>query len=166
MTVAQTVDRPPEAPRARHSLALRFALIVAELAAAAVIGNWTLVSALEGAERRFGEISDRLLPNFVETAALAAARARLAELSRIAGAVAARGFAQPAARSSGRPPANAPRLPFPGGRCHFFPRRSFSAALSSMASASIRFSRLFSSPSAFRRRASDTFNPPYFAFHL
>jgi hypothetical protein len=41
-----------------------------------------------------------------------------------------------------------------GGRHHFFPKRSFSAALSSMASASIRFSRPFSSSSPFSRRGS------------
>src|SRR3954464_2377805 len=53
-----------------------------------------------------------------------------------------------------------------GGRHHFFPRRSFSAALSSTASASIRFSRPFSSSSAFSRLASDTSSPPNLAFHL
>jgi len=36
-------------------------------------------------------------------------------------------------------------LPMRGGRHHFFPSRSFSAALSSIASASIRFSRPLSS---------------------
>lgn len=40
------------------------------------------------------------------------------------------------------------------------------AALSSMASASNRFSRVFSSSSAFSRLASDTSIPPNFAFHL
>src|SRR6202035_1917902 len=58
------------------------------------------------------------------------------------------------------------RLPSRGGRHHFFPRRSFSAALSSMASASIRFSRPFSSSSARSRLASDTSRPPYLDFHL
>ena len=41
------------------------------------------------------------------------------------------------------------------GRHHFFPRRSFSAALSSMVSARSLFSRPFSSSSARRRLASD-----------
>jgi hypothetical protein len=35
-----------------------------------------------------------------------------------------------------------------------------------MASASIRFSRLFSLSSAFSRLASETSSPPNFAFHL
>src|SRR5216684_1569458 len=48
----------------------------------------------------------------------------------------------------------------------FFPSRSLSAALSSIASASSFLSRRFSSSSDFNRRASDTSNPPYFAFHL
>jgi len=57
-------------------------------------------------------------------------------------------------------------LPMRGGRHHFFPSRSFSATLSSIASASIRLSLAFSSNSASRRRASDTSRPPYLAFHL
>src|SRR6267154_1864219 len=57
-------------------------------------------------------------------------------------------------------------LPMRGGRHHFFPSRSFNATLSSMASASIRFSLAFSSSSAFNRRASDTSSPPNLAFHL
>ena len=56
--------------------------------------------------------------------------------------------------------------PTRGGRHHFFPSRSFSATLSSMASASIRFSFVFSPLSAFSFRAYDTSIPPYFAFHL
>jgi len=48
----------------------------------------------------------------------------------------------------------------------FFPSRSFSAALSSIASASSFFSRRFSSSSDFNRRASETSIPPYFTFHL
>src|ERR1700694_1561466 len=40
-------------------------------------------------------------------------------------------------------------FPLRRGRHHFFPKRSFNAALSSMASASSRFSRVFSSPSVF-----------------
>ena len=47
----------------------------------------------------------------------------------------------------------------------FFPSRSLSAALSSIASASSFFSRRFSSSSDFSRRASETSSPPYFAFH-
>ncbi len=51
-----------------------------------------------------------------------------------------------------------------GGRHHFFERRSFSATLSSMASAKSRFSLAFSSSSALSRLASDTSIPPNFAF--
>jgi hypothetical protein len=57
-------------------------------------------------------------------------------------------------------------IPLGGGRYHFFPRRSFSAALSSMLSASSFLNRAFSSSSAFRRRASLMSMPPYLAFHL
>src|SRR5262249_49403390 len=57
-------------------------------------------------------------------------------------------------------------FPLGSGRYHFFPRRSFRAALSSIASASIRLSLVFSSSSARSRLASDTSMPPYFAFHL
>src|SRR5690606_33929305 len=53
-----------------------------------------------------------------------------------------------------------------GGRHHFFDRRSFSAAWSSITSASRRLSFAFSSSSAFSRRASDTSRPPYFDFQL
>src|ERR1700681_4896604 len=48
----------------------------------------------------------------------------------------------------------------------FFPSRSLSAALSSIASANSFFSRRFSSSKDFSRRASETSSPPYFAFHL
>jgi hypothetical protein len=41
------------------------------------------------------------------------------------------------------------------GRHHFFPKRSFKAALSSIASARSRFSFVFSSSSVFSRLASD-----------
>jgi hypothetical protein len=47
-------------------------------------------------------------------------------------------------------------FPLPRGRHHFFPKTSFNAALSSMASASNRFSRVFSSSSVFSRLASET----------
>src|SRR6185437_5995603 len=57
-------------------------------------------------------------------------------------------------------------LPARGGPYHFFDSRSFSATLSSMASASSFFSLPFSSSSALSRRPPDTSNPPYFAFHL
>src|ERR1700759_3618111 len=57
-------------------------------------------------------------------------------------------------------------FPLGRGRHHFFPKRSFNAALSSMASASNRFSRVFSSSSVFSRLASETSIPPNFAFHL
>src|SRR6202011_4568039 len=57
-------------------------------------------------------------------------------------------------------------FPLGRGRHHFFPKRSFNAALSSMASASNRFSRVFSSASVFSRLASETSIPPNFAFHL
>jgi hypothetical protein len=48
----------------------------------------------------------------------------------------------------------------------FFELRSFSMALSSIASASSFFSLAFASSSAFRRLASETSRPPYLAFHL
>jgi len=57
-------------------------------------------------------------------------------------------------------------LPMRGGRPHFFPSRSFSATLSSIASPSIRFRRPFSSSSTFSRLASDTSSPPNLALHL
>jgi hypothetical protein len=44
-------------------------------------------------------------------------------------------------------------LPLGRGRHHFFPRRSFKAALSSMASAKNRFSRVFSSFTGFKKAA-------------
>src|SRR4051812_48900951 len=56
--------------------------------------------------------------------------------------------------------------PLGSGRHHFFPKRSFSATLSSIASANMRFSLAFSSSSAFSRLASDTSIPPKRAFHL
>ena len=52
------------------------------------------------------------------------------------------------------------------GRQNFFVVRSFSMALSSIASASSFFSFAFSLSSAFGRRASVTSSPPYFAFYL
>src|SRR5215211_916317 len=51
-----------------------------------------------------------------------------------------------------------------GGRHHFFESRSFRATLSSMASARSFLSFVFSSSSAFSRRASGTSSPPNFAF--
>src|SRR4051812_3734983 len=57
-------------------------------------------------------------------------------------------------------------FPFPSGRHLFFPKRSFSAALSSMASARSRFSFVFSSSSILSRLASETSIPPNLAFHL
>ena len=56
-------------------------------------------------------------------------------------------------------------FPLPRGRHHFFPKRSFSAALSSMASASSRFSFVFSSSSDRSRLASETSIPPNLAFN-
>src|SRR5690606_4009103 len=53
-----------------------------------------------------------------------------------------------------------------GGPYHFFDRSSFSAAASSIWSANSFFSFAFSSSRAFRRLASDTSIPPYFAFQL
>jgi hypothetical protein len=53
-----------------------------------------------------------------------------------------------------------------GGRHHFFPSRPFRATLSSIASASNRFSRVFWSSNAFSRLASEACIPTYFAFHL
>jgi hypothetical protein len=52
------------------------------------------------------------------------------------------------------------------GRHHFFARRSFKAALSSMASASSFLSLAFSLSSPFSRLASETSSPPYLAFQL
>src|ERR1043165_244038 len=52
------------------------------------------------------------------------------------------------------------------GRHHFFARRSFNAALSSMASASSFFSLEFSLSSPFSRLASEPSTPPYLAFQL
>jgi len=57
-------------------------------------------------------------------------------------------------------------FPLRGGRYHFFDSRSFSAALSSIASASSFFSFVFSSESCFSRLASETSRPPYLAFQL
>ena len=54
----------------------------------------------------------------------------------------------PAVRSSRMRLADGRQLPLGRGRHHFFPKRSFSAALSSMASARSRFSRVFSSSKA------------------
>src|SRR3546814_10826719 len=56
-------------------------------------------------------------------------------------------------------------LPLCGGPHQFFAATSFSTALSSMASASSRLSRAFSSSSTFSLRACDTSLPPYLAFH-
>src|SRR5690606_16405818 len=77
-------------------------------------------------------------------------------------------------QNSARPPLAHPilslemsdSLPLRGGRYHFFPRRSFKAALSSMLSASSFLRRVFSSSRAFSRLASLTSIPPYLAFHL
>ena len=57
-------------------------------------------------------------------------------------------------------------FPLGRGRHHFFPNKSFKATLSSMASASNRFSRVFSSSSVLSRLASETSIPPNLAFHL
>ena len=57
-------------------------------------------------------------------------------------------------------------FPLPRGRHHFFPKRSFSAALSSMASARSRFSFVFSSSTVLNRLASETSIPPNLAFQL
>src|SRR5262249_61210589 len=53
-----------------------------------------------------------------------------------------------------------------GGRHHFLAATSRNIALLSIASANSFFSLLFSSSSAFSRRASETSIPPYLAFHL
>src|SRR5262249_60764930 len=52
------------------------------------------------------------------------------------------------------------------GRHHFFASRSFSAALSSIASANSFFSLAASLSSPLRRLASETSSPPYLAFQL
>lgn len=57
-------------------------------------------------------------------------------------------------------------LPSSGGHHHFRLVTSFRMALSSIASARSFFSFAFSSSSAFKRLASETSLPPYFAFHL
>src|SRR5579864_702921 len=57
-------------------------------------------------------------------------------------------------------------FPLHGGRYHFFVRRSFNAALSSIASARSFFSLPFSVSNSRRRRASETFMPPYLFFQL
>lgn len=51
-----------------------------------------------------------------------------------------------------------------GRRYHFFDSSSFIAAMSSICSASKRFSLAFSSSNAYSRLASDTVIPEYFAF--
>src|SRR5690606_19320983 len=53
-----------------------------------------------------------------------------------------------------------------GQRRQFFPSRSFRTTLSSIVSASRRFSLAFSSSSAFSLAASDTSMPPYLDFSL
>ena len=58
------------------------------------------------------------------------------------------------------------RLSLRSGRYQFFARRSFRPALSSIVSASSRFSLAFSSSSARSRFASETSRPPYLAFQL
>jgi hypothetical protein len=58
------------------------------------------------------------------------------------------------------------RFPLRAGRHHFFDARSFSTALSSIASARRFFSRPFSSLSARSRLAYETSSPPNFDFQL
>ena len=58
------------------------------------------------------------------------------------------------------------RIPLTLGRRQLFPSRSFSTVLSSIAYASIRFSRPFSISSSFSFRASVMSIPPYFALNL
>jgi len=58
------------------------------------------------------------------------------------------------------------RIPLNCGRHHFFPKRFFKAALSSIASVKERFGFVFLSSNVFCRFASDTFIPPNLAFHL
>src|SRR5215467_13163285 len=58
------------------------------------------------------------------------------------------------------------RLAASSGRHHFFPSRSFNAALSSIASANSRFSLAFSASKARSRFASLTSSPPYLLFHV
>ena len=57
-------------------------------------------------------------------------------------------------------------FPLGSGPHYFFPRRSFEATLTSIASASIRFSLAFSSYGARSRLASDISLPPNLAFHF
>jgi len=51
-------------------------------------------------------------------------------------------------------------------RHHFFPKRSFKAALPSIASANSRFNLVFSSSSDLNRLVRDPFVPPNWTFHL
>ncbi|MEY9389581.1 hypothetical protein ABIF65_007821 [Bradyrhizobium japonicum] len=81
-------------------------------------------------------------------------------------AAAADGFTRPPFAHPERASEMGDSFPLGRGRHHFFPTRSFKAALSSMASAKRRFSRVFSSSRVFSRLASDTSIPPNFAFHL
>lgn len=57
-------------------------------------------------------------------------------------------------------------LPLHDGRHHSFELRSFSMALSSIASANSFISLAFSSVRSFSPRASDTSRLPYLPFHL
>ena len=81
-------------------------------------------------------------------------------------AAAADGFTRPPFAHLEEFPQMRDSFPLGRGRHHFFPKRSFKAALSSMASAKSRFSRVFSSSSVFSRLASETSIPPNLAFHL
>ena len=70
-----------------------------------------------------------------------------------------------------RPPLGDPEHPLqvfdgaaPAGRAHQFPRpSSFKAWIWSSLSATIRFSRVFSASSSFKRLTSSAFSPPYWA---
>jgi hypothetical protein len=64
-------------------------------------------------------------------------------------AAAADGFTRPPFAHPEGVPQMGDSFPFGSGRHHFFPSKSFGATLSSVASASSRFSRAFSSSSVF-----------------
>jgi hypothetical protein len=91
---------------------------------------------------------------------------RRAEVESHGHAATADGFTRPPFAHPECLPEMRDSFPLARGRHHFFPKRSFNAALSSMASASNRLSRVFSSSSVFSRLASETSIPPNFAFHL
>ena len=76
------------------------------------------------------------------------------------------GFARPPLAHLERSTQVSDSLSLGSGRQRFFVSRSFSAALSSIASANSFFSLAFSFSNPFRRLASETARPPYLDFQL